>query len=145
MSRCGFCYVADCDAYIDEAMASIGSLREQMPDAGSAFVTKRELFRSHSAVIDWIELRQDRIGPIVKTDARLAPYDRVIFLDTDTFITGDLIGLFTLLDRFDFAFAPEPNGRPDHGTDAGVPQAFPEPNSGVFAFRKGLVTHRVFD
>lgn len=136
MREYGFCYVADCDPYIDEAMRSIASLRAHMPDVPVALVTHRHLFRTDAAVTDWVELQQTRKGPVVKADARLAPYQRVAFLDTDTLVTGDLIEVFALLDRFDFVCAPEPNGRPEHGIGSGVPVAFLEPNSGFFAFRK---------
>jgi hypothetical protein len=141
----GFCYVADCDAYVDEALKSLASLRAQMPNVPVAMVTHRRLFRPDTQVTDWVELRQTRAGPIVKTDARLAPYERVVFLDTDTFVIADLAGVFDLLGRFDFAISPEPNGRPDYGVDAGVPEAFPEPNSGFFAFSNHAKTHDFFD
>lgn len=144
MDKFGFCYVADCDAYIDEAMHSIASLRLQMPDAPIAFVTHRHLFRTGTAVTDWVELQQSRNGPIVKIDAMLAPYDRVAFIDSDTLIIGDLSPAFSLLDKFDFASVVEPNGRPDRGTDSGVPAAFPEPNSGFFMFRKTPDVMRFF-
>jgi hypothetical protein len=132
----GFCYVADSAPYLEEALRSIASLRAHMPDAPIAVVTRGDLFRTDSPVTDWVELQQSRKGPIVKADARLAPYERVAFLDTDTLVIDDLEHLFALLDRFDFAFAPEPNGRPDYGVDSGVPRALPEPNSGVFLFRR---------
>lgn len=145
MPQFGFCYVADCDPYIDEALVSIASLRAHMPDAPVAMITRRELFRTDAVVTDWIELSQSRKGPIVKADAWLAPYERVIFLDSDTLIIGDLTGVFPLLDKFDFASVAEPNGRPDHGSDSGVPPAFPESNSGFFAFRKTPAVEALFE
>ena len=145
MATAGFCYVADCDAYVDEAMRSIGSLRKHMPDAQVALVTHPKLFRHESKITDWVELRQSRYGPIVKTDAWFAPYDRVVFLDTDTLILNDLAGVFPLLDEFDFVSVAEPNPRPDYGIYKEVPVAFPEPNSGVFAFRKTAEVRGFFE
>lgn len=145
MGTFGICYVADCDAYIDEAMHSIASVRAHMPEVPIAFVTHRHLFRENTAVTDWIELQQDRKGPIVKTDARLAPYDRVAFLDTDTLVIGDLTAVFRILDRFDIAFAAEPNARPDYGLRSGVPEAFVEPNSGFLLFRNTQEMKALFD
>jgi hypothetical protein len=141
----GFCYVADCEPYVEEAMRSIASLRAQMPDVPVALVTRPELFRTDTPVSDWVELRERRKGPIVKADARLAPYRRVAFLDTDTLVVKDLTRLFALLDRFDFACAPEPNARPDYGIASGVPAAFLEPNSGFFLFRKTPEVLSFFD
>lgn len=141
----GFCYVADCEGYIDEAMQSIASLRVHMPDAPVAIVTRRELFREDPLVTDWVAIEQARKGPIVKTDARLVPYERVVFLDADTLIIADLGGLFGLLEKFDFACAHEPNGHPEYGIGSGVPEAFLEPNTGVFAFRKTPAVMGFFD
>ncbi len=141
----GFCYVANTDGYVDEAMRSIASLRTHMPDVPVALVTHPHLFRDDPAVTDWVELNQDRNGPIVKTDARLAPYERVVFLDSDTLIIGNLTDLFDLLEKIDFACVSEPNAHPEYGIDRGVPVAFPEPNSGVFAFRKSPDTAAFFE
>jgi hypothetical protein len=145
VGKAGFCYVADCEAYIDEAMQSIASLRAQMPDVPVAIVTQRHLFRDEPSVTDWVEIQQARKGPIVKTDARLAPYERVIFLDSDTLIIDDLTGIFELLENFDFACAHEPNGHPEYGLESGVPRVFLEPNTGVFAFRKSRATEQLFE
>jgi hypothetical protein len=144
LTKCGFCYVADCEAYVDEALESIASLRMHMPEVAVALVTPLELFRPDSRVTDWIELKQKRRGPIVKTDAWLAPYERVVFLDTDTLVISDLADVFPLLDRFDFINSPEPNARSDRGITAGVPITFPEANSGFFAFRKSEAVSELF-
>lgn len=144
MGEYGFCYVANCEAYIDEAMHSIASLRSHMPDAPVAIVTHPDLFRDDPAVTDWVELKQTRNGPIVKTDAALAPYERILFLDSDTLIIGDLRPVFDLLDKFDFACVSEPNGHPEYGLDDGVAMVFPEPNTGVFAFRKSPAVEGLF-
>jgi hypothetical protein len=140
----GFCYVASTDGYLDEAIKSIASLREQVPDASVTVITQRDLFRPEEPVDHWLELRQPPIGPIVKTDVRFAPYDRTVFLDTDTLIIGDPSPLFELLDRVDFVFANEPNARADYGLSRGIPAVFPEPNSGVFAFRKSEQVEALF-
>lgn len=140
----GFCYVADCDAYIDEALYSIASLRAQMPDVPIALVTHRPLFRADTPVTDWVEIRQTRKGPILKSEAWHAPYERILYLDTDTTILDDLTNVFALLDKFDFASTPEPNARPERGLDSGVPLAFPELNNGFFAFRKTEVMEQFF-
>jgi hypothetical protein len=145
MERFGFCYVADCEAYIDEAMRSIASLRVHMPDVPVALVTHSHLFRKDACVTDWVQLQQTRSGPILKADSWHAPYERVIFLDTDTLIIGDLTDVFPLLDRFDLASTPEPNAITRHGIDSGVPRSFPELNNGFLAFRKTESVRTFFD
>lgn len=145
MSSAGICYVANTAGYIDEAMQSVASVRVHMPDVPIAMVTYRHLFRDDPRITHWVEMKQERAGPIVKTDVRFAPYDRVLFLDADTLIIDDLSELFDLLDGVDFVAASEPNAHPEYGLHAGVPEAFPEPNSGVFAFRKSPAMLELFD
>ena len=146
MKRYGFCYVADNEAFVDEALVSIASLREQMPDAPVALITYPHLFRSDRLVTDWVELElSSRKGPILKAEAWRAPYERVLFLDTDTLIIDDLSDVFPLLDKFDIACTPEPNARTDLGLDKGVPLAFPELNNGFFAFRKTPTVQSFFE
>lgn len=62
MNDYGFCYVADCDAYIDEALGSMASLRAHMPNVSITFVTNQHLFRRGTPVTEWIEFEQKRAG-----------------------------------------------------------------------------------
>jgi hypothetical protein len=62
-----------------------------------------------------------------------SPFDRTLLLDADTYVTGDVSGLFALLDQFEIAAAHAPN-RVTLPVD--VPAAFPEFNTGVIAFRR---------
>ena len=142
--KCGFCYVADTAGYLDEAMHSIASLRVHMGDVPVAVVTPRTLFRSERFVTDWIELRQSRNGPIIKTNSCLAPYDRVIFLDTDTYVSGDLTDVFKVLDAFDIAVVHDVTRVRDYGRH-GIPQAFYDYNTGFIAFRNNDAMRDFFD
>jgi Nucleotide-diphospho-sugar transferase len=131
---CGFCYVANTEGYIQEALRSAASLRRASPGHPVAMIAPRTLFRDHPDILSWIELPANiPAGPIVKAAARFAPYDRVIFIDTDTFITDDLSDLFLILDAFDIAAAHEPTRGWDYPTPA--PGAFCELNTGVLVFR----------
>jgi hypothetical protein len=146
MEPYGFCYVADSEGFVDEALVSIASLREHMPDARVTLITHQHLFRPDHSVTDWVELGPStRNGPIIKAEAWRAPYQRVLFLDTDTLILDDLSDVFPLLDRFDFACTPEPNARTDLGLDRGVPLSFPELNNAFFAFRKTPAVRSFFE
>jgi hypothetical protein len=130
----GCCYVANTSGYVDEAMNSLASLRVHMPDISVAVIAPPDLFRSGVMVDHWVPLPAGRTGPIVKTAARLAPYDQVLFLDTDTYIAGDISDVFSVLDAFDLALGHEPTRGWDYETDAA--KAFCELNTGVIAFRK---------
>jgi hypothetical protein len=64
---------------------------------------------------------------------RGSPFERTIYLDTDTFVVDEIVHLLALLDHFDLAVAHE-HGHRGRG-DPDVPAAFSEFNTGVVAWR----------
>jgi hypothetical protein len=62
------------------------------------------------------------------------PFERTLYLDTDTYVAADVTGLFDLLSRFDLAIAHAPVYVGEE--DPEVPAAFREFNSGVIAYRQ---------
>jgi hypothetical protein len=74
---------------------------------------------------------------------RLCPYEKFLYLDTDTYVAAELNEVFQLLEHFDFA-----GHQLFEGHDSpipGVPDAFPEFNGGVLAFRRSLAVEGFFD
>ncbi len=71
-----------------------------------------------------------------------SPFQRSIFLDSDTHVTGDLTHLVELLERFDMAAALAPGYR--GRDDPEVPASFYELNVGVLAWRGGEATRGFF-
>jgi hypothetical protein len=62
-----------------------------------------------------------------------SPFERTIFLDSDTFVIDEIVHMLGLLDRYDIAVAHDPS---DRGLpDPEVPRAFCEFNTGVVAWR----------
>jgi len=64
---------------------------------------------------------------------RRSPFERTIYLDTDTYVVEEIVHLLALLDRYDIAvaFAPAYRGL----EDPEVPKAFFEFNTGVLVWR----------
>ncbi len=144
MSTAGFVYVATGKRYVAEALRSAGSLRASMPDAAIALITDSPPDQAIAGLFNTVIVRTEvRHQPIDKLLAWEAPFERCVFLDTDTHVCGDLSDLFILLDRFDLAAAPE-TLRGWHYTLPEVPEAFPEYNTGVIAFRRGPATDEFF-
>jgi len=132
----GFVYVATGEAYVAEAVASAESLRRAMPTARVALVTDASPDPETARRFDHVTVRPEaQRRPIDKLLAWEAPFDRCIFLDTDTRVAGDLSGLFRVLDNFDLAAVPELARGWDYQLP-GVPDAFAEFNTGVVAFRR---------
>lgn len=134
MSPRGFVYVATGTAYLAEAQRSAASLRRHHRDIPICLVTDRA--PADRTPFDEIMLRADaQQKPIDKLLAWHCPYERAVFLDTDTCIFGDLSPLFDLLDRFDLAVLQDVNRGWSYELP-GVPACFTEFNTGVIAFRR---------
>lgn len=63
-----------------------------------------------------------------------SPFSHTLFLDCDTWVTGDIAPLFELLERFDVAAAHAPIRSMFDLDD--VPDSYPEFNTGVLALRR---------
>jgi hypothetical protein len=64
---------------------------------------------------------------------RRSPFQRTIYLDTDTFVVDEIVHVLALLDRYDVVAAHAPGYR--GLADPQVPLAFYELNTGVLAWR----------
>jgi hypothetical protein len=74
------------------------------------------------------EFFADRIA-----NMRRSPFERTLYLDSDTYVVDDVVHVLALLDHYDFAAAFAPGYRGLH--DPEVPWAFHEFNCGVLAWR----------
>jgi hypothetical protein len=127
----GVLYVACGDRYVESAAQSARSVRAVTPGIRIAIATDGAVPDAFDEVVPLTEpngYRAKIVGMIA------SPFDRTLFLDVDTYAAGDLSELFTLLDAFDVAVAQAPI-RISFPLD-GVPDAFPELNTGVIAFRR---------
>ncbi len=131
----GFVYVATGTAYLAEAFHSANTLRLHHPGSPICLITDHP----SSELGPFTEIRRPVApvshSPIDKLLALEAPYARIVFLDTDTHVLGDLSPIFATLDRFDFALVQDVN-RGWNYTLPGLPETFAEFNTGVVAFRR---------
>jgi hypothetical protein len=127
----GVLYVARGDRYLESAVESARSVRATMPAARIAIATGEPTPEGFDETIPLTEpdgYRAKILGMIA------SPFDRTLFLDVDTHVAVDVCELFRLLDAFDVAAAHAPL-RVTLPLDD-VPDAFPELNTGVIAFRR---------
>jgi hypothetical protein len=136
----GIVYAATGARCILEALRSARSLRRHMPDVPVCLMTDRPV---RSPLLT--DVLVDRsLGETRRPKLHLdrAPYTKVLYLDADTYVAGDLGPVFDLLEHFDFAAQQYSSGY--HYTLPGVPNTFPEFNSGVLAFRRTAAVTRFF-
>lgn len=141
-SGCGVIYVATGDRFVREAEQSLATLRTTNPNIPAMLLTGEEI----STKDLWDEVQVDTALKSLRNRAKLsmdrAPWERCLFLDTDTRVCGDLSEGFALLDRFDVAGQHGYGGH--HYEVAGIPTSFPEVNSGVLFWRKSERTNALF-
>ena len=141
----GVVYVATGEPYVREAAASARSVRERGGPYPICLVTDDASARGADRSLwdDLVVLESPRYRYDDKIELLRAPYDRVLFLDTDTEVLAPLADVFRVLDRFDIAVH-----QTEFGTWydlPGVPKSFPEFNSGVLAIKKNDAVGELFE
>lgn len=138
----GVVYVATGSKYIKEAKTSIESLHKHMSNISVTVFSDRKF--ECEGVDNLVQLENPRYdyGDSI-VDLEKVPYERTLFLDTDTIVCDDISELFQSLDRFDFAATHTPGKR--YYTAEEVPESFPLYNSGVFLFKKNSRTKELFE
>lgn len=140
----GILYVATGAACLKEAHRSARSARAQMSAVPTAIFTDcpesvaHELFDSVYPLPNPTFSSYDKIEPLAAT-----PFNRTLFLDSDTLVLDPLNELAYLLDRFELAYCHAPV-RFEEGDFPGCNEAFPQGNSGVILYRRNEGTRALF-
>lgn len=141
--RCGFVYVATGTGYVDEARRSAESIRRHHPTLPICLITDQRV--TPDGVFTAVQSPRGVVEhkPIDKLLALEAPFERCLFLDTDTWALDALTPVFALLDRFELAAHQDVNRGWNYDLPD-VPVAFSEFNTGVLAFRNDSAVHEFF-
>jgi len=142
----GIIYIATGAKYCEEAAASARSSRAAMPDIPITLFTDHPE-QVKAGVFDGVELIAnpthsllDKIEPLWRS-----PYERTLFLDTDTYVLGPVYELFEILDRYEFSYCQAPGRGADNPDYLAIcPMAFAEPNTGVMSYRRTERTVKLF-
>lgn len=138
----GIIYFANGDSYIQEAITSANSVKKIIPQMPCwLFITKKpKPLPPFDEVVSLKPVLLKRADPLRQSffnkiqAIQHSPFSKTLFLDTDTYVCSPLNSLFELLDRFELATAHAPIRISDPVNN--LPDAFPEPNSGVILFKK---------
>jgi hypothetical protein len=135
---CGVIYVASGEKFIKEAEISLASLRKSNPGVPAMLLTDAPIANPEK----WDKVEVDESLSALTTTGKSckaklymdrAPWDRCLYIDTDTLVVGDLGPGFALLDRFEFAAEQMAGGH--HYTVPGVPPSYPEISGGVLFWK----------
>lgn len=140
-SDSGVFYIATGETHFAEALTSAASLRQQM-NLPVTIATDQEKAKVE-AEVEIVSVQPDgyrgKVGYM-----KLLPYEKTLFLDTDTYICRSLGDIFRLLERYEVAGAHDP-GRTNWPTEAMIPQCFPEFNTGVLLLRRCQAVEALLD
>jgi hypothetical protein len=129
----GIVYVATGSKYIAEALVSARSARAVMPSIPITIFSDSPLESPHDVenvvISDPIFGYGDKVKYLSKT-----PYDKTLFLDTDTMMVDGVLECFRLLDRFDLLVAHD--ALRVNIEEPTIDRVFPELNTGVVFFRR---------
>lgn len=139
-SEQGLLYVATGKRFLEEAYRSAARVRELMPGIPIALASDihvpEGLFDHYIPITEPKFNFSDKMGPLLST-----PFEKTVFLDTDTWLCEPVPEMFAILDRHDVAMAHAPMR---FTAEANVPATFPECNSGVIAYRLNESTRSLF-
>ena len=147
--------------FLDEALASVRSIRRHEPDADATLVTDlqedaatpevRDAFdavvqpdaspwRDQGTPASWKDNLLFKVGHLFTA----SPYERTFFVDTDTRFLASCADLFNLLERFDLCLCQAPaDAETVRGMDVDLSSYTPY-NTGVMLFRKNERTEELF-
>ncbi|MFB6224917.1 MAG: hypothetical protein ABEI13_00490 [Candidatus Paceibacteria bacterium] len=122
--------------FLEEATKAARSVRNSNPDLNIGIITSPELYGDAEDIPLFTHvIEADEIYDDVRDKAynlHLSPFERTLYLDTDTHVIADIVEVFSLLDRFDIALAHNPYR--SICTLENVPESFPEFNGGVILY-----------
>lgn len=123
----GYLYIAYGEEHVNEAKASLQSLRQVDKSAHVTIITTK-LVPGFDQVIIRKSFRPGFSGKVDNLTNKI--YNKTLFVDTDTYFCENCSGLFDLLNHYDVCVMPDP-GEPalDH-------TGFTSYNTGVVLFRQ---------
>lgn len=155
--KVGVVYVAFGETYLDQCMSSAGLLRRKVPDLSVRVLTNvPDVAGCDGITFTHLDLPRERCHRVKTQVYKYSPFDRTLFLDTDTAVRSSGVRLgFDLLDDFDVLFTPEVMWRSPaelRGKDYPIAEnkiGYRYPlwvyNSGVMFFERCRGAYRLFD
>ena len=162
----GYLYAATGERFVQEARASVKSLRAVQPNAQVTLLTDQDVVAGDFDQVvvrpvralkicreqdDWNEEALNAFGWRAEHFYAVSPYERTIYVDSDTHFLGSCAPVFEMLRHFDFCMAAAPMDDIEPVVGDGRLTGCVPLNCGVIGFRRGDVVeqqlrdwHRVY-
>lgn len=141
----GFIYIATGKKYIDESSTSIKYLKRNHPDIPICLFTDDLKYAKEKCNIDNIIVIDNPYFTYKdKMVMKYTPFEKSIFLDTDTICLNPIYELFDMLDNFEMLIHSNAEGYNYNLANKYINDSFPEFNTGVIAYRKSKLNEKKF-
>ncbi len=143
----GYLYVANHQKFINEAIISAGSLKRFNQEPVCLICPKNLQTDDLKSYFDFIIANSEIENHTYLSKViglQCSPFDRTVFLDTDTFITDTISELFEVLDLVDFATTTEATLHTDKSLNLAYRFVFPEFNTGVIVYNNNSIMQNIF-
>jgi len=132
----GVIYVATGKKFLELAAKSARSLKNNCPGLRAHIFTD-----CNAASYDCFDSSTKILDPHFRSKVDYifqSPFQQTLFLDADTRVCEDILGLFTLLDKYDIGMAHEPSRGAERMKlyPGSIPNSFAPLNSGVILFNR---------
>ena len=146
----GYLYIAGGDRnYLQEAVISASSLRRVDPNAHISVIVDQNpgtdlfdevIIRPGGDFTSW----KDGLAYKVEHIYAASPYEKTLFLDSDTYFYENCEGIFDLLDYYDLGVASAPIGEGILKVNGETLSVYTPYNTGVIAYRKNERNAQLF-
>lgn len=138
----GVIFVASGKKFEQEVLQAARSVKQNMPELPIALFTdngdySNDLFQKIFKIPNPRYNFADKIYPILNS-----PFEKTLYLDTDTWICDRLDDVFEVLDTYDIALAHAPVRHGEYSYCC--PECFPHFNAGVIAYNKNIAVQKTF-
>lgn len=143
----GYLYIATGTQYVEEAIASVNSLRQCNPSSHVTLITDKPIDASYFdevKILDFDTTNSSGCKNFKVLGLQHSPYDRTFFVDTDTFFIEDCKELFLLLEYHDLLIAPAPADRRAIMINESILEGYVSYNSGVIVFNNNSRVKNLF-
>lgn len=149
IEKYGVFYVAAGQKYVDEACTSARSLKKIDPSLNISITCNlkpkdTDLFDHITLIDEPVKSRNEGLLFKTKYLYTLSPYERTLFVDTDTFFIGEIKSGFAILDYFDVSMTLDPPDTHYPISSSGDRIDCKPVNTGVIFFKKNEANDRLF-
>lgn len=147
MSKNGYLYIANRKKFLNESIISAKSLKRFNEEPVCIVCPEELICNEMKQVFDEIIINEEISSYTYLSKViglQLTPFDRTVFLDSDTFVTAKISELFDVLDIVDFATTNEVTMHTTNRIELKYKYVFPEFNSGVIVYKSNTIMHKVF-